>query len=214
IIPTKGAFFGLSWEFANPYFLSQDRENLTINFNKLTSRNRFYYPIGNFVMALSVSAGYQKNFANDVQRDLAGNIIFNDEGKPLTKGYIPSIRVFRLDGVDNVRGFGDHEINRLASGLDIGELRIQDTVTFVNYKLEPRYYFSDNVALGVFFDAGGLYVNQFIPLKVRTAVGLSAKLVTPVGSLDFDYGVKLRRTRNAANGRETFGRFHLSIGSF
>lgn len=215
VIPTKGAFFGLSWEFANPRFGSQDRDNLVINFSKLTSRNRFYYPVGNLVFALSVSAGYQRNFASDYQRDANGNVLTDGDGMPLTVGYIPSIKVFRLDGVDNVRGFGDDEINRLGlTGMDIGELRIQDTVTFVNYKFEPRYYFSDLFALGVFFDAGGLYVNQFVPFKVRTAVGLSAKLVTPVGSLDFDYGVKLNRRSYASQFRESFGRFHLSIGSF
>ncbi len=214
IVPTKGSFFALSWEFANPYFASQKKENLEINFNKLTSRNRFYYPLGNLVLALSISGGLQKNFADDLQRDSSGNPILNTDGSPLTVGYIPSIKVFRLDGVDNVRGFGDDEINRLPLGVDIGELRIQDTVTYVNYKFEPRYYFSDLVALGVFFDAAGLYVNHFSPLQVRTAVGLSAKLVTPVGSLDFDYGVKLHRQRYASGQRESFGRFHLSIGSF
>lgn len=214
VIPTKGYFLGLSWEFANPYFLSQSRDDLIVNFNKLTSRNRFYYPVGNLVFALSVSAGYQRNFADDFQRDSSGNIVVGSDGQPLTQGYIPSIKVFRLDGVDNVRGFGDDEINRLPSGIDIGELRIQDTVTFVNYKFEPRYYINDNVAMGLFFDAGGLYVNQFVPFKVRTAMGLSAKLVTPVGSLDFDYGIKLKRRSTAQGGRESFGRFHLSIGSF
>lgn len=214
IIPTKGALFGLSWEFANPYFGSQKKDNLEINFNKLTSRNRFYYPVGNLVFALSISGGLQTNFADDIQTDANGNIVLGADGNPLTVGYIPSIKVFRLDGVDNVRGFGDDEINRLPFGIDIGELRIQDTVTYVNYKFEPRYYFSDLVALGVFFDAAGLYVNHFSPLKLRTAVGLSAKLVTPVGSLDFDYGVKLRRQRYMSGQRESFGRFHLSIGSF
>jgi len=214
IIPTKGALFGLSWEFANPYFASQKKENLEINFNKLTSRNRFYYPLGNLVLALSISGGLQTNFANDLQKDANGNSVLGTDGSPLTVGYIPSIKVFRLDGIDNVRGFGDDEINRLPIGLDIGELRIQDTVTYVNYKFEPRYYFSDLVALGVFFDAAGLYVNHFSPLQVRTAVGLSAKLVTPVGSLDFDYGVKLHRQRYTSGQRESFGRFHLSIGSF
>ncbi|PIP90919.1 MAG: hypothetical protein COW79_05395 [Bdellovibrionales bacterium CG22_combo_CG10-13_8_21_14_all_38_13] len=214
IIPTKGALFGLSWEFANPYFASQKKENLEINFNKLTSRNRFYYPLGNLVLALSISGGLQTNFANDLQKDANGNSVLGTDGSPLTVGYIPSIKVFRLDGIDNVRGFGDDEINRLPIGLDIGELRIQDTVTYVNYKFEPRYYFSDLVALGVFFDAAGLYVNHFSPLQVRTAVGLSAKLVTPVGSLDFDYGVKLHRQRYTSSQRESFGRFHLSIGSF
>ena len=214
IIPTKGSFFSLSWEFANPYFASQKKENLEINFNKLTSRNRFYYPVGNLVFALSISGGLQKNFADDLQRDANGNVLLNSDGTPLTVGYIPSIKVFRLDGIDNVRGFGDDEINRLPLGIDIGELRIQDTVSYINYKFEPRYYFSDLVALGVFFDAAGLYVNSFSPLQVRTAVGLSAKLVTPVGSLDFDYGVKLHRQRYASGQRESFGRFHLSIGSF
>lgn len=215
IIPTKGAFFGVSWEFANPYFGSQSRKNLEVNFSKLTSRNRFYYPVGNLVFALSISGGVQTNFANELRKDADGNQIYGEDGvTPLTRGYIPSIKVFRLDGIDNVRGFGDDEINRLPIGLDIGELRVQDTVSFVNYKLEPRYYFSDLIAVGIFFDAGGLYVNHFSPLKVQTSMGLSAKLVTPVGSLDFDYGVKLHRRRYASGRRESFGRFHLSIGSF
>src|SRR5690606_6433336 len=72
VIPTKGYFLGLSWEFANPYFFSQSRDDLIVNFSKLTSRNRFYYPVGNLVFALSVSAGYQRNFADEIQRDASG----------------------------------------------------------------------------------------------------------------------------------------------
>ena len=40
------------------------------------------------------------------------------------------------------------------------------------------------------------------------------KLLTPVGSLDFDYGVKLKRQIKPNGDNEQFGRFHLSIGFF
>jgi outer membrane protein insertion porin family len=59
-----------------------------------------------------------------------------------------------------------------------------------------------------------VFVNQFKPLDLRTSVGLTMKLLTPVGSLDFDFGVKLKRNIGPDNERESFGRFHLSIGYF
>ena len=67
---------------------------------------------------------------------------------------------------------------------------------------------------GVFFDAGRVFVDHFKPLDLRTSAGLTFKLLTPVGSLDFDYGIKLKRNMTPTADRESFGRFHLSIGYF
>ena len=203
--PTSGLFMALSWEFANPYFYSQKNEELTINFNRLVSRNKFYLPVtDNFSFAFSIAAGVEKNFSSELKNDGSGE----------TKGFIPSIKVFRLDGIDTVRGYRDVEINRVESGEDISDFRIDNMAYFGVFKFEPRYLLDDTMMLALFFDAGRVYVNHFKPLDMRTSAGLSFKLLTPVGSLDFDYGAKLKRNYDNSGGRETFGRFHLSIGFF
>lgn len=213
--PRSGAFFGLSMEFANPIFGSLDRDDLEINFWKFVSRNKFYYPVSNaWTLALSVSTGVQKNLETQILTDSSGNIQYNENGIPETRGFIPSIKVFRLDGPDAVRGFATSEINRLDSGIDISQNRIQNKAFFVNMKFEPRFSLNDSVIMGPFFDAGRIYVNNYKPLDLRTSAGVTLKFVTPAGTLDFDYGVKIKRRRLADGGREGFGRFHLSIGFF
>lgn len=213
--PRKGAFFGLDWEFANPTFFSMDDEDITVNYYRMISRNNFYVPISDhFTLAFSLAGGIQKNFADEIQYDENGDPLRDSDGNIVRKGFIPSTKVFRLDGIDTVRGFDGQEINRLRDSRNIGEVVVNDTAYFFNVKFEPRYYFSDNFALGGFFDAGRVFVDTFRPLDLRSAVGLTFKLLTPVGSLDFDYGVKLKRKRFESEGRESFGRFHLTIGFF
>ena len=209
VSPRSGAYFGISFEFANPSFGSQNDDDLEINFSKIISRNRFYIPIGSksFVLALSAAAGLQENYADDENG-------VNSDGSKRTRGYIPSIKVFRLDGFDIVRGFADNEINRLNDGEDIITKRVQGKAYFANFKIEPRYYIDDTFVIGPFFDAGRIFISNFKPLDLRTSGGLTLKFLTPVGTLDFDYGVKLKRERFSGGRRETFGRFNLSIGYF
>jgi len=215
IQPRKGVYWGLNWEFANDTFNSMKNDDIHVNFSKLISRHKFYIPFGQkWTMAMSLSWGGQKNFANQIKKDSSGNIIYDDDGRAETDGYIPSIKVFRLDGVDSVRGFADDEINRLIDGNDIGSVVIDDSAYFVNAKLEPRYYYNDNLALGIYLDAGRVYRNHFTPSNLRTSSGVSLKVLTPVGSLDFDYGVKHHRKTHDVSKRESLGRFHLSVGFF
>jgi len=208
INPRKGSHLMLSCEYAHPAFLSQKTSELEINFMKLVSRNKFYYSIGEVTVAAFVSMGFQQNLASDTDTIIAS------EGR--ARGFIPSREVFRLDGTDTVRGFDDTEINRLNDphDLDIAEYVVGNKAFFANYKIEPRFIVAENVMVGTFFDAGRVYVNRFDPLKVRTAVGLSLKILTPVGTLDFDYGIKLKRESYLDGERDSFGRFHLSIGYF
>jgi outer membrane protein insertion porin family len=212
--PKKGAFFTISSEWANSNFGSMKEKDLEVNFVKVISRNRFYYPVGDFVLALSLAAGYQKNFAEEILKDDNGNVILNDNGQPKTRGYIPSIKVFRLDGYDEIRGYDDGEINRLMDGTEIGDVIVQREAYFTALKFEPRYSLTDNVKLGVFFDAGRVFVNDFQPMKLRSSVGAGIKYVTPVGSLDLDYGFKLQRRTYPDLTRDSVGRLHLSIGFF
>ncbi len=213
--PTSGAFFNLSVEFANPYLLSQSNDDLTVNYYKLISRNRFYIPIGTprGVLAISMVGGVQENLAKDTKTDSSGNPIIED-GKEQTKGYIPNIKVFRLTGMDQVRGFSDEEINKLPGNKDITEVRVQNKAYMANIKIEPRFFINDSVMAGFFLDSGRVFVDSFSLGELRQAAGITFKILTPVGTLDFDYGIKLLRKKNADGTLESPGRFHVSIGFF
>jgi outer membrane protein insertion porin family len=215
INPTSGAWFNISNEFANPFFLSQKNDDLTINFYKLVSRNRFYVPFPNGTVAISLVGGLQENLSKDLRKDSSGNPVLDPEtGEPLTEGYIPNIKVFRLTGLDIVRGFSDEEINRLPDGKDIGDDPVQNKAYMANFKLEPRYFINDSLMAGVFFDAGRVYVDSVDLSQLRQSVGVTFKVVTPVGTLDFDYGIKLLRKKDQDGNLEAPGRFHVSIGFF
>jgi outer membrane protein insertion porin family len=67
---------------------------------------------------------------------------------------------------------------------------------------------------GVFYDAGRVFVNSMDLSDLRDSVGVTFKIVTPVGTLDFDYGIKLLRKKDANGNLEDPGRFHVSIGFF
>jgi outer membrane protein insertion porin family len=193
--PTKGAFLNFSVENANPLFLSQKSSDLEISYLKMVSRNNFYIPLGTFgTIAMSASMGKEQNESSN--------------------GYIPSLKVFRLSGVDIVRGFDNSEINRLSDGRDISSVKVTDDAYFINLKVEPRYFLNDETMIGFFYDAGRVYVNSFEPSNLRESAGISFKYLTPVGSLNFDYGVKLDRRTYPDGTKEDPGRFHVSIGFF
>ncbi len=210
INPTSGAWFNVSNEWANPYFLSQKNDELEINFYKFISRNRLYVPIPNGTVAISLVGGIQENLA----RDYKSPAEFDENGVRQTQGYIPNIKLFRLTGTDIVRGFSDEEINRTPNGNDIGDDRIQKRAYMANIKVEPRYFINDALMTGVFFDAGRVYKDEVDFAELRQSVGVTFKVVTPVGTLDFDYGVKLLRKRLDNGSLESPGRFHVSIGFF
>ncbi len=214
INPMKGAFFNLSCEFANPYFGSQKKTNLTVNYYKFISRNRFYIPIHKFgTVAISVVGGVQENLAKDLVRGSDGNPEIID-GQKQTEGIIPPFKLFRLTGMDIVRGFSDEEINKLSDRRDISGVRVQDKAYLANFKVEPRFFVSDNFMAGIFLDAGRVYVDQVDLGELRSSTGVTFKILTPVGTLDFDYGIKLLRKKNANGTLEDPGRFHVSIGFF
>ncbi|MEX1100085.1 MAG: BamA/TamA family outer membrane protein, partial [Bacteriovoracaceae bacterium] len=195
INPTSGAWFNLSMEVANPSLLSQNNQELVINYYKFIARNRLYFPFEGGTVAMSLAVGTQENLA---KKD----------------GYIPNIKVFRLNGADAVRGFEDAEINRVPGGRDISSVEVNDKAYMAVLKVEPRIFMSDSTMFGVFYDAGRVFVNSYDPEQLRSSVGLTFKYLTPVGSLDFDYGIKLLRKRDDDGKVESPGRLHVSIGFF
>lgn len=206
INPTSGAWFNLSYEAANPNFLSQSNDELVINYFKLISRNRFYVPMNNGTLAISVAAGLQQNLARDTRT--------NNDGDVETEGFIPNIKVFRLNGIDNVRGYEDNEINIISSGVDISEERVDNRAYMAVVKVEPRFFLSDSSMFGVFYDAGRVFVDNYDTSDLKSSVGFTFKYLTPVGSLDFDYGIKLLRKNDDGDKFDSPGRLHVSIGFF
>lgn len=201
INPRRGILTTFSFEINNPQLFSIKKEDFEVNFYKMILRNSFYIPVGSWVFAASVSAGVEKNLANEKNAD--GQIA----------GVIPSIKVFRLNGTDLIRGFEDNEINLVDNKKDIAEFDIDGSVYFSIAKFELRHALTDNMLFALFFDSGRIFVEKYRPFDLRSSVGVTFKLVTPVGTLDFDFGVKLKRY--IFNGqKESFGKFHLLIGQF
>ncbi|MBF0361404.1 MAG: BamA/TamA family outer membrane protein [Oligoflexia bacterium] len=201
ISPQKGAYFNLSNEWANPNLFSQRKKDLEINYYKLVLRNKFYFPVVTdfAVLAISLSMGRQQDL---VDKSSAGR-----------KG-VPGIKLFRLNGVDLIRGFRDDEINRVGiEGRDIDEYQV-GRAYFLSFKLEPRFVVSENLILAVFYDAGRVYVDHIDPDSMRNSIGVGFKYLTPIGSLDFDYGIKLWRKQMPSGAIETPGAFNISIGFF
>lgn len=191
--PLKGGLHKINLEWADPIWFSQDGAGETISFFKYVLRNRFYIPFKNGTLALGWTMGVQKN---------------------LDDGFIPGIKTFRLIGADLVRGFSDEEINRLSNGEDISQFKVDDKAYLNSLKVEPRFYINENVMLGVFWDAGRVTVDRDEVFDLRQSVGLSFRVITPVGSINFDYGYKLDRKEYSTGEIESPGRFHLSIGLF
>ncbi len=213
--PRKGAWFQFSYEWAKSFLGSQSGEkncsfagpncDPEINFGKFVSRSKFYIPITKrFFIASSLAFGLQTNYATEKK------LAFPSE----STGFIPSIKVFRLSGVDIVRGYKEREINLINQTSDIADLIVDKTAFMTNLKFEPRYLLNDSMILGVFLDAGSIQVNSYNPFALRTSTGLSFKYLTPVGSIDLDYGFKLKRRNLPSGQKESPGEFRLSIGFF
>ena len=213
--PKKGGISSILFEYARPEFLMSNlKDDPEINFYKLIVRQVLYKTFGPVTFASSFTMGMQENLSKDAVIDSNGNQVVDSQGRSVTQGYIPNIKVFRLEGINTVRGFADNEINRLTNGFDISQVAIRNKAYLTNFKLETRYALQDNLVWTLFVDAGRVSVDQYDFKNLRTSAGTGIKFLTPVGTLDFDYGIKLNREYDALSRRESLGRFHLSIGFF
>ncbi len=80
-------------------------------------------------------------------------------------------------------------------------------------KAEVRLPVFSSLDLGVFFEAGNLWVDRtkFDVSALRPTAGLGLRYVTPVGPLAFDVGFNLDRDEDF---NEPSSQFHFSIGVF
>jgi len=204
IFPRKGYWSNFSWEYSHPVLGSIQNKKGEINFNRFILQNRFYNTLFNNVFAFSLNIGFEYNLSTSAIETTPG--IFQ------SKGYIPSLKVFRLSGLNAVRGYLEQEVN-LINTKDISEYRIDKSVSFLSGKLEYRIPYTENIYFGPFYDFGAIFIDKFEIKNLKHSIGSFIKFLTPVGTIDISYGIKLHRINNQQI-KESFGEFDLLIGFF
>ena len=77
-------------------------------------------------------------------------------------GLITGNLTIRNGNLKNLKGLEDAEINRISqTNNDIGNYDLSTRAYMVNLKIEPRLFLSDSTVVGVFYDAGRVFVEEF-----------------------------------------------------
>lgn len=119
-------------------------------------------------------------------------------------------RLFYLGGGHTMRGFPEESLCNVESPHGIcaygGNLMI-------NYKIELMFPIYRELGGAVFSDIGNLWKEpeSFSIIDLRATVGLGIRYITPIGPLNFDYGIIVNRDKSRG---DPFGAIHFSIGTF
>ena len=87
-----------------------------------------------------------------------------------------------------MRGYLEQEVSVQAGDKD---RRVQNFMTYVNYRTQFDFFASQNLSLGPFMDAGNLNIDQFTLGALQYGTGVGLRYMTPVGAVNFDWGFKL-----------------------
>jgi outer membrane protein insertion porin family len=119
----------------------------------------------------------------------------------LISNQIPLIKTFRLGGYASIRGFTEDSINR-------DKFAIYGSLSFINLRTQFDIPLAGELKLAPFVDAGNLFLDilKAAPF-LRAGAGVGLHYLTPIGPINFDYGVKINRQSN-----EKPGQFHFSVG--
>ncbi|WP_437289264.1 POTRA domain-containing protein [Sorangium sp. So ce406] len=179
------------------------------HFLRFTGRVSGYIPLSRrsgLTLALSLSGGY-------IQPLVAESGTYPD-------------RLFFLGGVDSLRSHlaeslypedGLEEARKaVGEGSDITTEDIpRGGTVMVNPRAELRVPLTDLLQLGLFLDAGNLWIRarnvNLDPRLLRYGLGAGLRVNTPIGPLAFDYGFNLD-PREELN--EIDGALHFSVGLF
>jgi outer membrane protein assembly factor BamA len=174
LMPRRG-FYGItSFEYAHPGLGSQTVP-VSVEYGRYQLRlDGYIEPVGKLVWFSSFRGGWLKNFANTN----------NEFGQNDSRVKVPLIKQFALGGVNSLRGYRLQEIN-------VQTQDVQGELTFVNYRTQFDYFVTQNISFGPFLDAGNLNIDTLSFGNLRYGTGVGLRVATPVGPVNFDWGVKL-----------------------
>ena len=191
--PTRGVNSTQSLEIASNFLGSSQ----TVGFYRFTSYNSAYFRLfDGVVLALAANIGWERS---------------NVEGEQ-----IPTFKLFRLGGMNSIRGYREDSIEAETSTL------VRGTLALVNYRTELRIPISGSFGTALFLDAGNLLKDSFSlnPALLKSSVGAGLRYITPVGPVVLDFAWRLQ-TENPAPFKSDVTRpdndrfrVHFAIGAF
>ncbi|MBU6374442.1 MAG: BamA/TamA family outer membrane protein [Bdellovibrionales bacterium] len=185
LAPTRGFYSAVSYEIADPTFLSQ-REPFPIGYTRLQWRNDYLLPVWK-------DASWYFSFRTGIER--------NTQDITDIRVAIPLIKQFTLGGAGSLRGFKEQELN-------IQDIAVRGTASYVNYRAQLDLPLSGPMRFGPFLDAANLLVDEYsLGKNLRMGTGVGLHYLTPVGPVNFDLGFKV----NPRPGEDPY-RFYFSIG--
>lgn len=192
--PRKGFFSTLSYEVADPAFLSQ-RQPFPVGYVRAQFRSDVFIPIAEKITGyFSFRTGYERS-TQDAENP--GN-----PNPDSPKGQIPLIKRFALGGLGSLRGFQEQELN-------LQNVSLFGSASYVNYRAQVDLPFFADMRFGPFLDAANLNIDHYSFGRLRYGTGVGFRYITPVGPVNFDWGFKINPQPH-----EDPYRFYFSIGVF
>lgn len=198
LAPTKGTYTTLQFDLARPTFGSQNSPQdgaPPIAYYRTQFREDLYVPLPKAIdLFLSFRTGLEYNLARP------------PDGVPsnqLGSGYqIPLIKQFTLGGVGSLRGFDEQSLY-----VD-PNTAVRGSITYVNYRAQLDLPFAGSMKFGPFIDAANLNLDHYTLGALRYGVGAGFHYKSPVGPVNFDFGVN----PSPRQGEDSY-RLHFSIGN-
>jgi outer membrane protein insertion porin family len=181
---TRGHMTNFTFEYAWPSLAGKSiSDSDAVHYYKWSATSHFYVPIPKgIVWSNVVGGGFAKNLTG-----------YNN--------IIPLIKTFRLGGYASVRGFREDSINKDRS-------RITGTLSYLNLRTQMDIPLAGELRIAPFLDAGNVYLDKLSEMPFfRVGAGAGLHYMTPIGPINFDYGINLNR-----RGSESGGLFHFSVG--
>jgi outer membrane protein insertion porin family len=179
---SRGQITTLTYEYAQPALANRAPEaNSAVGYYKWTAATHFYVPL-----PLGI---------------VWSNVVSGGHARSLISNQIPLIKTFRLGGYASIRGFTEDSINR-------DKFAIFGSLSFINLRTQFDVPLVGELKFAPFVDAGNLFVDVLRAAPfLRVGAGAGLHYLTPIGPINFDYGVKLNRRTD-----EKTGQFHFSVG--
>ena len=181
LFPTVGTSLNLNADF-NGGVLGGDGE-----FQKYTVEGGWHVPVGS--VGGGAPGARPLRFTLGLQAEAGA--IFGDASRfPFDRFWLGGVQFGRpLRGYDETTITPIGFVPRCTQGNDCPPLEDRIGDAYVRLSAEYAVRFNDNISLGLFYDAGGVWrePSEINPSKLLRGAGIGATVITPFGPLGLDY---------------------------